>query len=417
MTAVALVAVAGSIQRSMAPSFPKRAPVSGTVTPRTTPRQNRSEESKMERLDGLLGKIESTNGGSMIKQPHGSSMQIEPINGKPKSFPPLSRLIETSLDGTPSAMRRGVDVSWLLDFAVIGFPKCGTTTLMQSLNTPADAAVVQKERCGLGNDHIARLVWQLMEGDALPRDPTVKRGIKCPKNLESPSTLRNLAKYFPQAKLIVTVRHPVLWFQSFYNFRAKNIYPRKMPPTKRMIGGPGICRRAQNVCTDRAKFHKYLAHMAKTPLSSQEEIELLQPGWSRKEIVQTKAKLFLMHVSQLSDKNQTRLHQFREDLRSFTGLEGEIRIESGKIVTEQIIPPKVRKVFINVCSSEHDLVRQVLMKNARKASRWIINYLLKSPDVIVPEREYFIELVRQWELDPCEQNSSGGMHMLSNMTR
>lgn len=358
---------------------------------------------------------------SKIAQSDGFSDPTERMHGTPKSFPPLSSLIETGLDGAPASVRRGVNVSSLLDFAVLGFPKCGTTTLMQSLDTPADAAVVQNERCGLGNDNVAKLVYQLVEGDSLPRDPTVKRGIKCPKDLESASALRNLAKYFPRTKLIVTVRHPVLWFQSFYNFRVKNTFSVRrqvMPPTKRMIGGQAICRRAQNVCTDRAKFHTYLAHMAKTPLSSLEEMELLQPGWNKNEIVRITAKLFLMDVSQLGDKNQTRLDKFREDLRSFTGLEGEVRIESAKIVAEEVIPQKIRKQMIDICSSENNLVRQVLMKHARKASKWIISYLLKSPDVVVSSRDHFIELIRLWEYDPCEQvSSSGGMRRASNTTQ
>lgn len=150
--------------------------------------------------------------------------------------------------------------------------------------------------------------------------------------------------------------------------------------------------------------------MGKTPLSSEDELQLLQPGWKKNEVVPTKADLFLMHVSQLGDRNQTRLNRFREDLRFFLGLGGEIRIESGKIVAEEKIPPDVRKRMIDICSNEHNTVRQVLMKQARKASRWIINYLLNSPSVVVSSREFFIELVRLWEFDPCEQNSN-------NMTR
>lgn len=188
-SALVLVAAVGWIQSKTATLSPRAATLSGKVVTRTS-------KEKTPLLFGLFN----------------SSKQAR-IEGKPDSFPPLSRLIETGLDGTPSAVRRGVEVDWLLDFAVLGFPKCGTTTLMQSLDTPDDAAVFQEERCALGNDNVARLVWQLLENDSLPRDPHFKRGIKCPKDLESPSALRNLAKYFPTTKLIVTVRHPVLWFE------------------------------------------------------------------------------------------------------------------------------------------------------------------------------------------------------------
>jgi len=340
------------------------------------------------------------------------SKKMMPIKGKPKSFPPLSSLVDAGLNGIPSGIRRDADVSWLLDWAVVGFPKCGTTTLMQSLNTPYDAAVVQKERCGLGNNDVAKLVWHL-ENDPFPKDPTIKRGIKCPKDLESKYTLINLAKYFPKTKIIVTVRHPILWFQSFYNFRAKNIFPRKMPPTTRAINGLQACRRSTDVCTYRANFHKFLARMGKTPLSSQEEMELLQPGWNMDEVVRSNAKVFLMHVSQLGDKNETRLNQFREDLRWFAGLDGEIRLESGKIVAEQVIQPEARRRMIDICSHKHDEVRQVLMKQARSASKWILRYFLSSPEVVVSSREHFVQLVRLWEFDPCDSDA----FVKHNMTR
>lgn len=339
------------------------------------------------------------------EQPDEPSKERPITKGKPSIFPPLPRLVEIGLNGKPSHIRGGVDVSWLLDFAVLGFPKCGTTTLMQSLNTPYDAAVAQDERCALGNNNPARLVWQLLEGDGLPKDPNIRRGIKCPKDLESVDTLKNLAEFFPKTKLIITVRHPVLWFQSFYNFRARNIFPRRMPPAERLIGGLAVCRRGHNVCTDRANFHRFLARLGKTPLSSKEELQLLPPGWNQKEVFRLESELFLIHVSQMGDKNSTRLDQFRQDLQSFAGLHGEIQLKNGKVAAEVNVTPQVQRNMIDICSTEHESLRQVLMKQAKKASIWIIDYLLKSPDVVVSSRKHFIDLVRQWKIDPCEQDS------------
>jgi hypothetical protein len=46
----------------------------------------------------------------------------------------------------------------------------------------------------------------------------VRRGIKCPGDLENtPLAMRNYEKFFPKTNYIVGIRHPVLWFESFYN--------------------------------------------------------------------------------------------------------------------------------------------------------------------------------------------------------
>jgi hypothetical protein len=58
--------------------------------------------------------------------------------------------------------------------------------------------------------------------------------IKCPKDLESKFALPLYEKYFPDIKFIVNVRHPVKWFQSFYNFRVRRGF--EMLPIEELIG-------------------------------------------------------------------------------------------------------------------------------------------------------------------------------------
>ena len=117
------------------------------------------------------------------------------------------------------------DVSYLLDYAVLGFPKTGTTALMRYLNTE-NSRTLPRERCEL-DWAVFEVVKSLFED--LPQDNHVKRGLKCPQCVSN-HCFKNLSKYFYKTKLIVGVRHPVLWFQSFYNYRVHYEYAEMPAP-------------------------------------------------------------------------------------------------------------------------------------------------------------------------------------------
>jgi hypothetical protein len=142
--------------------------------------------------------------------------------------------------------------NWLLDFAVVGFPKCGTSTMMRYLNIPNVSASLQKEQSDLGSNQDEPFCKDLC--DNLPPDPHLLRGMKCPQSLESEHALKNFQTLFPHTKLIVGVRHPILWFQSFYNFRVNNY--KKMIPANECIGA--CLQKTRNTCTDRGRFHYFL---------------------------------------------------------------------------------------------------------------------------------------------------------------
>lgn len=135
----------------------------------------------------------------------------------PQKIPQLNELID---DGG-AGWNIQSDVRWMLDFAVIGFPKCGTTTMLKYLQTDG-LWTAPKEWCELGWNRSAPLLRKLynhqLEGDVLHNEH-VKKGMKCPSDVENPNSLDNFGWFFNTTKFIVGVRHPVLWFQSFYNFR------------------------------------------------------------------------------------------------------------------------------------------------------------------------------------------------------
>lgn len=134
-------------------------------------------------------------------------------NPEPIPRPPLESIVQGwSISG---------DASWLLQFSIVGFPKCGTSTLMHHLRAHPQVNIYPDERCELGANQHARLIEDLYRDfPASNSTHSFIRGIKCPADLENTQlAMPNYKKVFPKTKMLVGVRHPVLWFESFYNFR------------------------------------------------------------------------------------------------------------------------------------------------------------------------------------------------------
>jgi len=124
----------------------------------------------------------------------------------------------------------------VLDFVIAGFPKCGTTAMMRTLSSVTTMPSAMDVRTP-----IRKVVWYSYqswpieyggngkavtgEDDNADADDAALwtynkekplKGTKCPYYLESPD-LNDIAEQLPKANLIVGIRHPVLWFQSFAN--------------------------------------------------------------------------------------------------------------------------------------------------------------------------------------------------------
>mmetsp|Transcript_32044 Transcript_32044/g.52944 ORF Transcript_32044/g.52944 Transcript_32044/m.52944 type:complete len:91 (+) Transcript_32044:3-275(+) len=74
---------------------------------------------------------------------------------------------------------------------------------------------------------------------------------------------------------------------------------------------------------------------------------------------------------------------------------------------------------IYVCEERFDQVRQLLVAHGARASHWILTYLLSSnkeqqhrssgaaePVVKLANRADFIQLVEQWNVDPCAASNT-----------
>lgn len=266
------------------------------------------------------------------------------------------------------------DVNWLLNFAIVGFPKTGTSTLMLYLKNQTESIFIfEDERCEIAWGQQVPLLKDLHRN----YQPNLRMGIKCPSNLEVDLALKNYDKFFPSTKFIIGLRHPVLYFQSFYNFRITNGFD--MPPAQRLIGK---CRRTfQNVCTQRANFSRHL--------------EKIQPS----------RKVFLYDVSQLRDHNRLRATRFRQDLAKFLDLKTELDQPMIWVKPGQDRPVEEAENFnerkINICDDKYANLRRVLLEQASSSSTWIRNAFIANPNVQTSSPEFFSHILDTWHYDPC----------------
>jgi len=84
----------------------------------------------------------------------------------------------------------------------------GTSTLMSWLGAHPELQCPQEENYSLVTGQPGQLVQDAYA--MAPYDDTFMRGYKNPTDLFFPGTsLKYLDKYFPQTKLLITIRHPV----------------------------------------------------------------------------------------------------------------------------------------------------------------------------------------------------------------
>jgi hypothetical protein len=308
------------------------------------------------------------------------------------------------------------DVSDLLDFAIIGFGKCGTTTLKSWLDRHPEIQCYPHEVYALAHrqpQELLRLLYYLPEGN-------YKRGYKSPFDLVYNYTMPYFRRYFPKTPLIVGIRHPVLWFQSLYNFRIQN-HPlqyniSQFPRPHELIGACG--GHSFNTCTQKGEFGLFLRQLQKVPGLTEFEARMSRaaghtyaPNYT---VPLLPNPVFLVEVQQLSDADETRRAALRTDLQTFLNLSTPFRMTEkvihstpGKDWRDASVQAEKDRYKINICDAEHVSVRQELLRMARTSSAWIRNFLLPAATgVRVSSPVYFDSLLRGWRDDPCGVNAT-----------
>jgi hypothetical protein len=311
------------------------------------------------------------------------------------------------------------NVSHLLDIAIIGFGKCGTSTMMYLLANHPELQVLTVELWALVGQEPYRLVARLHRS---LQHPTKRRGYKCPGDILQPHALQYYHTLWPSARLLIGVRHPILHFQSLYNFRIQNFEDSYMKHPNQLIGG---CYAGHKMtCTLKSDWAYYLFGLGKQfsqgprPLTELEEQIIYQHPYRPKRsiikdpsnsVTPIRNNVFLFELHQLGDKkNATRQAQFQSDLQHFLQLKQPF--ETSATVDQHFIPGRVwpkevqdakNRLKINICQDEFIPLRRELLRQARLSAAWIQTVFLQSPGVYCSNREHLYELLDAWKVDPC----------------
>jgi hypothetical protein len=346
---------------------------------------------------------------------HASPETAASTSNHTSSRPPLETLLRMSKNN--KILVQG-NVSFLLDFGILGFGKCGTSTMMHWLADHPEIRAFRHEKFELVQRKLGSFVRQLYQ--ELPADKDgiqYKRGYKSPRDIRYDHVLDYYRKHFVHAKIILGIRHPVTWFQSLYNYRVQNIrHDRRMPEPNALIGNcaPWMA----HTCTNNGDFAYGLFRLGKTNHPYPREPNPLEqtilsrhsPSVNGTEIPYVPNPVFLFELDQLGDTNTTRTLQFRRDVSKFLGLQqllAEIpHVWPGK---NQDANEQRRRdpMKINICDPQHRLVREDLMIVARQSSLWIRHVFLKSPTVFVSSRVHFEKILQGWMNVPCRPDEDG----------
>lgn len=292
-----------------------------------------------------------------------------------------------------------------LDFLIAGFPKCGTTTLMHAFAAHNETDISTKEKCQIGGSNLAagpayaKLTEVVSE---LSTDANVKRGVKCPISLRSHRTISLLVRHSPETRLIIGVRHPVRMLESHYNYRITELYDKKkqanIPPIETLVNG----NEWMGVSTRNARFEIPLMQLGKTNMTTRELEKLGLMAHAA--VVPNKFKVFLYSLEQLKDKNATRTDNVRHSLESFLELEHPMK-PLGHENLNRFVGENAHKETIDICDDKYADLRIELITKGRETQLWLRYQFLKSPDVTVANRNHFLELLQEWESDPCVKSN------------
>lgn len=294
--------------------------------------------------------------------------------------PALADLVENNF-----TVRGNASVEFLLDFGLVGHAKTATTSLLSLISAHKDVEMFNEEIHHLTFGRTGLFVSQMY---SLPAGSHFRRGYKAPNDISLAEPRSLLQKYFPNADLVVGLRHPIQWFESFYNYNSR----RGTLPLKPVQAYSGW-----NNLPYQIKFHVHLAAMGKTRPSRPDEFALLRRYIRNDELnfQRMNHRVFLYDVSQLFDKNETRNFVFREDLSEFLGL------------SSTLAPIELRNRSLNfhyaidICEDQYEELRKDLMDFGKAASTWIRKYFLELPDVYVSSKDKFVQLLKTWDRDTC----------------
>jgi hypothetical protein len=333
-----------------------------------------------------------------------------------------------------------------MDFLIAGHPKTGTTTLVANLAKVAPMKV--KDFCTSKPSTLMHYLidkWpqkfpDILEGPTkyIPDKSQWLVGSKCPMFIGNPEFISRYTIAHPRLKLIVGLRHPILWFDSFMRMgNAANYYRRaklcphyaNIDPVSGFPGGVSSerarftagfeqcineCRCGLPLCFHRSRLHLGLARVGKTELSPSER-ELLAPGDP-----DGGANLFSAQAVNpvfVYDQIQMKRDSYWDELAGFLGI--------SHIPNEHYRGHHKDRTGTNsnatLCIPFYDELRSRIMEHSYNMSIWLEDYFLplaldsSRPDVVVANATSFKEVLKTYQTDPCGRlvrNDQNGKYLL-----
>ena len=250
--------------------------------------------------------------------------------------------------------------------------------------------------------------------------PGTSRGYCNPHDVQWPGSLDFYTNTCQRTKLVVIVRHPVLWFESFYNYRrirGEDWSVKGDGPNDLITRGNN--KKGNYVNSSSGAFHKWLAVLGKTSLNKH-EMDLLNGWYNHTDEFRNRTKtivngvsqnanmtrvenpMFIMDISQLAEKNTTLKQQLNHDLQMFLELSGPLPAElphSNSGASRLKHNKKREALMMNICDEEMEPIHNEMLLVARNASSWMNQYFLNSPDVSYSGN--LRDIIEGWKIDPC----------------
>ena len=316
-----------------------------------------------------------------------------------------------------------------LDFLIAGFPKSGTTTLLATLRKHKEIVMDSEENCQIARPiqqddvnlkRLNRYLDALKKDDLTARSATENRssyqrvsnvgtqlnddlkfGIKCPDAVKNFKAIHRLSQHSPNCKFVIGVRHPVLFLQSFYNYRvveahSKNRVNEGIPSLYEIWDGN---MNWWDISPDAPRFELFLSQFGKTDLT----VSQMRQWFADRPMLAVKPNrfhIFLYSMEQLQDVTQS--DQLRTDLQLFLGLKMQIPAFGHE---NKIWGRDRFNGTIDICNPEFDRIRESVLHHAKATVQWMHEFL-GSADVVVSNLPYLRDSIDRWTLDPCAVSSS-----------
>ena len=232
--------------------------------------------------------------------------------------------------------------------------------------------------------------------------PSQRVGIKCPESLKNFRAIHRLSMHSPDTKWVIGMRHPVLFVQSFYNYRVAEHYTKQATdeviPTLHQLWHDGTVW--HDVSREVSRFDLYLKQLGKTGMNATELRAFVDHDMLA--IKPNRVRVFLYVLDQIEDSDIQRKQSWTRQLLEFLDLDPNLdQSKLGHANKNHANGISAYPETINICSSSYDDIRLQLVAQGKVAAQWILQEFLDSPDVTMANSDHFKESLQSWSQDPC----------------